>query len=421
MTTSASRTRSRFDYTKDSITKGIIRLSVPTFGEQIAWNIDGIVEIFWVGRLGPDSLAAMSLGFMFIMFLRAIGLGIRIAGSALVAQRIGGGDAEGASEAAGQAIFLTVIFYIPVTLFGYLLAPHLMILMTRDAEIVRLGAIYLQAGFLVFASVDGIFTLAHLLRGAGEPGISLAGMIPSTALSVTLMPLIVFGAGPLPALGLAGTITAVGIGRLAGIAVMAAFIITGHSRLSLQPRYLRPKPELLRRLISLAWPAGTTNLLERGANIVLLRMIAPFGSLALAAWGVGNRVSVMGRMPGFGLQAALRTMVGQNVGANRPERAWRSVHITMTALAVIMGATASGMYLYAEEVVRFFGMKGEAAEVGSLCLRILAFGIPFEAGRRALAGAFQGAADTKPPMVVEGAVRWAIQLPAAYLLAFPLE
>lgn len=420
MTKVQSSARARFDYTKGPIAKGILRLSIPTFGEQLAWNIDGIVEIFWVGRLGPDSLAAMSLGFLFIMFLRSLGLGIRIAGSALVAQRVGSGDAEGASAAAGQAIFLTGIFYVPVTILGYLFAPHLMIFMTRDPEIVRLGTLYLRAGFIVFASLDGIFTFAHLLRAAGEPGISLAGMITSTTISVTLMPLLVFGAGPVPALGLAGTITSVGLGRLAGAAVMAAFMAGGHSRLSLRPRYLRPRPELLRRLISLAWPAGATNLLERGANLVLLRMIAPFGALPLAAWGIGNRVSVMGRMPGFGLQAALRTMVGQNVGANRPERAWKSVHITLAVLAVIMGVTASGIFLYAGEVVRFFGMKGEAAEVGVLCLRILAFGLPFEAGRRSLAGAFQGAADTKPPMIVEGAVRWGIQLPAAYFLAFPL-
>ncbi len=415
-----ARVRTRYDYTKGSIGWGLARLSLPTFGEQIAWNIDTVVEIFWVGRLGPDRLAGMALAFLIIMLMRSIGLGIRIAGSAMVAQRVGGGDNEGAAVFAGQTFILAMAYYLPVTFVGYMAAPGVMSLLTTDLEVVRLGTLYLRAGFMVFAFIDGIFTMAHVMRAAGEPVYSLSGMIVSTTISVALMPLLVFGAGPFPGLDLAGTILSVGLGRMCGVITITAILASGRSRLRLRGRHLRPRPAVLRRLLGLAWPAAATNLLERGASIVLVRMLSVFGVLALAAWGLGNRIALLGRMPGFGLQAAVRTMVGQSVGAGRPDRARRSVQLALWILILIMGVTATSLFIYANEVVGFFGLKGEAASVGALCVRILVLGLPFETWRRVLAGAFQGGADTKPPMAVEAVVRWAVQLPAAYLVSLPL-
>lgn len=415
-----ARPRRHYDYTQGSIGRAIFRLAVPSCLEQVSWNLDTMAELYWVGHLGTDYLAAISLCFMTIFFLRAIGLGIRIAGSALVAQRVGGGDTEGASVVTAQTMLLACMYYLLVTAGGYLLAPYIMAVLTSDPEVLRLGTSYLRASFLFFASLDGLFTIVNQVRAAGEPGLTLAGMVTATTVSVTTMPLFMFGVGSLPGLGLAGSAVAVGTGRLSGSLLMIFFLTSGWSRLNLRAAHFRPKPDLMRRMIRLGWPAAAQNLLERSSNLILLKMLALFGPVVLAAWGVGNRVTTVSRMPGFGLQSAVRTLVGQNVGAGFPERALLSFKYSMASLIVVMGVATFLLLHEAETVVTFFGLTGEAIDVGVLSVRILSVGLLFETIRRMTAGAFQGAGNTKPPMVVEGAVRWGFQLPAAYLAAFPL-
>ena len=420
MARSRAKAAGKYDYTKGSIGRGLLRLAAPSCLEPIAWNADTLVEIFWVGRLGPEYLAAVSLSFMIIFFFRAVGFGIRIAGSALVAQRVGAGDAGRASHAAGQALLLAGAHYVLISALGWLCAPHLLGLLTPDAGVARVGADYLRASFLAFAFVDGIFTASHQLKAAGEPGKSLIALGASTLAAVALIPLLVFGMGPLPALGLPGAAFGIGAGRAIGLCVALWILASGRSRLRVGWAHLRPHPPTMRRIASLGWPAAAQNMIERGALLVLLKLLALFGPVALAAWSIGNRLGTVSRLPGFGVQSAVRTMVGQNVGAGLPERARRSVHLAMAGLCVVMCGVTLLLYFYAEEIVLLFGMRGEGIGVGAACVRILSVGTLFEAVRRMLAGAFQGAANTKPPMIVEAFTRWGLQLPLAYFAALPL-
>ena len=413
-------TEKRYDYTKGSISRGLFRLAVPSCLEPIAWNADILVEIFWVGRLGPEYLAAVSLSFMIIFFFRAIGFGIRIAGSALVAQRIGAKEPERASHAAGQAFLLAGIYYVAISILGYLLASHLLGLLTFNTNVVRVGVGYLQASFLTIAFVDGIFTVSHMLKSSGEPGKSLIGLGVSTLLSITFIPLLVFGIGPFAGFGLPGSAIGIGLGRIIGILVVLWLLTSGRSRLRIRLVHLKPHLKSMRRIILLGWPAAAQNLLERGALLILLKILALFGPLVLAAWSIGNRLGTFSRLPGFGIQSAVRTMVGQNVGANRPDRALKSVYLAMAGLFAIMCGVTFLLYFYAREIVLIFGMTNEGIDVGVMCVRILTIGTLFEAIRRMLAGAFQGAANTKPPMVVEAFIRWGFQIPLAYFAALPL-
>ncbi len=410
----------RFDYTKGSIGFGLFRLAVPSFLEPIAWNADTLVEIFWVGRLGPEYLAAVSLSFMIIFFFRAVGFGIRIAGSALVAQRIGAKEPEHASHVAGQAFLLAGIYYVAISILGYMLSSHLLGLLTSDANVMRVGVGYLQASFLTIAFVDGIFTVSHQLKAAGEPGKSLIGLGVSTLMSITFIPLLIFGLGPFTGLGLPGSAFGIGLGRIMGIFIVLWILTSGRSHLHIRLIHLKPHAETMRRIILLGWPAAAQNLLERGALLILLKILALFGPLVLAAWAIGNRLGTFSRLPGFGIQSAVRTMVGQNIGANRPDRALKSVHLAMAGLFVIMCGVTFVLYFYAKEIVLIFGMKNEGIDVGVICVRILTIGTLFEAIRRMLAGAFQGAANTKPPMVVEAFIRWGFQVPLAYFAAMQL-
>ena len=414
------KTRNRYDYTKGSIGWAITRLSIPMCVEQIIRNIDGVLEIYWIGVLGPEFLAATSLGFTTVLFLRAVGFGVRISGQALIAQRIGAGDGPGASVVAGQTILFLLSYALVFTIIGLIYSPQIISLLTSDPELIRLGSDYMRAGFMVFIAWEGMFVFSNILRGAGEPGYTLTAMIAGVCVSITAVPLLIFGAGPIPALGIAGGFLGMGAGRFTGWMVMLYIVATGRSRIKLRPSDLWPRPAVIGRVFALAWPVSVQNLLERGASIILLRMLSPFGPFALAAWAVGNRITLIARMPSFGLQGSVRTLVGQNVGAGLPERAARTVKIALITLTAVMGAVSVGMFVLAPEIVVIFGMKGEAAGIGAMALRILSVGLVVESGRRVLAGAFQGSGQTKPPMLVEGIVRWAVQIPAAFVMAVPL-
>lgn len=406
-----------YDYTRGSVGWAITRLSVPICGERILRNLDGLLEIYWLGVMGPRFLAAASLGFIVLLFIRSVSFGLRIAGQALVAQRVGADDGAGAATMAGQAILLVGAFSLAAALLGFFLAPLLMGLMTREAQIAALGVAYVRAGFAVLPAVEGMFVIGQILRGTGEPGITIAGVVASTALTLVFVPLLMFGSGPVPALGIAGSFLGIGVGRLGGLLTMLACIARGRSRLALGWGDLRPHRPALFRVVRLAWPAIAQNLLERGAHVLMVRMLSPFGAGALAAWSVGNRVTMIARMPGFGLQSAVRTLVGQNLGADRPGRAARTVWLAVCALIVLMAMASLALFVWAGEVVSFFGMREDAA-TGVMALRILCAGLLMESVRRVMAGAFQGASRSKPPMMVEGVVRWGVQIPLAYLLSF---
>jgi putative MATE family efflux protein len=412
--------RALYDYTKGSVGWGITRLSAPMCVEQVVRNFDSVLEVFWIGQLGPKYLAASSLGFMTVLFLRSFGFGIRVSGQALVAQRIGAADSEGASVYAGQSLFVLGIYSLVFSIGGFILSPFIMGLMTSDSEIARIGTIYIRAGFSVFVVWEGMFMMSQILRGAGEPGYTLIAMVLGSCVSIMAVPLLIFGGGPIPALGIAGGFLGLGTGRLTGMIVMTMVISKGHSRVKLRWADLWPRPEIILRMVSLAWPVSVQNLLERGANLILLRLLSTFGAFALAAWTIGNRITLLGRMPSFGFQSSVRTLVGQNLGAGLPERAISAVRLSLTALGILMGVVTISLSLYAEDLVGLFGLKNEAASVGAMALRILSAGILMESVRRVVAGAFHGAARSKPPMVVEGVVRWGVQLPAAFLMAYPL-
>ena len=198
-------------------------------------------------------------------------------------------------------------------------------------------------------------------------------------MAITFIPLLVFGLGPFTGFGLPGSAIGIGIGRIIGILVVLWILTSGRSRLRIRWIHLKPHAQTMRRIILLGWPAAAQNLIERGALLILLKILALFGPLVLAAWSIGNRLGTFSRLPGFGIQSAVRTMVGQNVGANRPDRALKSVYLAMAGLFVMMCGVTFLLYFYAREIVLIFGMENEGVNVGVVCVRILTIGTLFEA------------------------------------------
>jgi len=411
-----------YNFTKGRISRGVSRIAIPSCLENVCWNLDALVEVYWIGRLGgAEYLAAVSLAFMIIFFLRAVGFGFRTAGSALVAQKIGSGDDLGAKFAAAQTILLAFIYYLCVSILGFVFSPFLMSLLTEDAKVLSLGISYLQTSFLFFAFVDGIFTIGHQFRASGEPRFSLYGQLCSPIISFFSVPFFIHGFSGFSGLGLCGGAIGVGTGRLIGVSLMFFIILTGRSKISFGIKEIYPNFQLICQIVKIGWPAATQNLLERGSSLILLKILSIFGPVYLAAWTVGNRISLLARNPSFGIQAALRTMVGQNIGAKKFDRATDSVKFSLLVLIVLMGSIAFLLFIFAENLSKFFGLKDDLSiKVATLSLRILSVGLFFEAIFRMILGAFHGAANTKPPMIVEFFTRWFVQIPAAYIISIVL-
>jgi len=417
------RKTNSYNFTKGRVSRGIFRIAIPSCLENVCWNLDALVEVYWIGRLGgPEYLAAVSLAFMIIFFLRAIGFGFRTAGSALVSQKIGSGDTLGAKFAAAQTILLAFVYYLSISVFGFIFSPFLMSLLTEDEKVLSLGIEYLQTSFLFFAFVDGIFTIGHQFRASGEPRFSLYGQLCSPIISFFSVPFFIHGFFGFHGFGLSGGAIGVGMGRFIGVCLMFLIIFTGRSKISFGAKEMLPNSKLIWQIIKIGWPAATQNLLERGSSLILLKILSIFGPVYLAAWTVGNRISLLARNPSFGIQSALRTMVGQNIGAREFNRATNSVKFSLLVLIVLMGSIAILLFLFAENLSEFFGLKDELSiKVSVLCLRILSVGLFFEAIFRMILGAFHGAANTKPPMIVEFFTRWFVQIPVAYVISIVLD
>jgi len=413
--------KKNINYTDGPIGHNVYLIATPIFFELVAWNIDSILEVYWIGRLGASALAAMTIAFITLICVRAGGMGIRVPAQALVAQHIGSGDKEKAALVAGQTFLLQFLYFMPISFLGIIFAPFLVSFFSSEEPLRSLAITCLRSGLITVMFVDGIFTIGNLLRGAGDVNLSLRGMIVSSSVVFWAMPLLIFGYGYIPSFKIAGVFLGLGFGRLIGCIVMIFFLFSGRSKIPLKSRHLKPNKKQLFQIISLGWPAMGQMLFERSANVVLVWMMAPFGAISLAAWSIGSRVNNMGRMPGFVLQSSSRTLIGQNIGAGKMERAVLSARFILCVLFFIMILVTSGFFYWAKEIVVFFGMEKEGAKTAETCFQILSIGVGFEATRRVVAGIFEGSADTKPPMIIEGLIRWGVLLPAAFLLSHIFE
>ena len=225
------------------------------------------------------------------------------------------------------------------------------------------------------------------------------------------------GFGSFEGIGIAGSFFGIGLGRSVGFLIMLFYLLKGWSQVFLKLRFFLPNLEIISSLLSIAWPATVQNLLERGSYLLLLRILTPFGADALAAWGVGNRVTMIARLPCFGLQGSTRTLVGQNLGASKPNRAISTVQYTLTILVGIMGFLSVAQFFFSRDISIFFGLVGSSTPIASFALRVFSFGLIMESIRRVMAGAFQGAGNSKPPMLTQIIVSWILMLPTAFYLS----
>ncbi|HEY0014980.1 MAG TPA: MATE family efflux transporter [Longimicrobium sp.] len=408
---------SHHDYTDGPIGRSILLLSVPMVLEMAMESVFAIVDIFFVSRLGADAVAAVGLTESLLAIVYALAMGLGIGATALVARRIGEKDAEGAAHSAVQAILLALIISAVLGIAGSLLAPHLLGLMGASPEVIRTGTGYARVMLGGEAAIIILFVVNAIFRGAGDAAIAMRVLWLANLINIVLCPCFIFGLGPFPRLGVTGAAVATTIGRSAGAAFALWRLSRPDGRIPVARRHLRPDWAAMGRILRLSSTATLQMLIGTASWIGMARIVAAFGSPVLAGYTVGMRVVIFALLPSFGLSNAAATMVGQGLGAGKPERAERAVWKACTYNLVFLGVVGLVFVVLAGPIIRFFSTDPEVVRHGAAALRVVAAGFPLYAYGMVLTQAFNGAGDTWTPTWINLAVFWAFEIPAAYLLS----
>lgn len=409
------------DYTEGNLNKAIFMLSIPMILEMIMESLFAVVDVFFVSKVSVNAVATVGLTESVMMVVYSIAVGLSMAATATVARRIGEKDPQAASVAAVQAMILGLSAALLIGVTGAIFAKDVLRLMGGSPELVAEGYGYTRWIFLGNVSLMMLFLINAIFRGAGDASIAMRSLWLANGLNMVLDPLFIFGLGPIPAMGVEGAAIATTTGRTVGVLYQLYYLFDGGSRIKITVRALVVKWDVLRKMVKVSVGGIGQFLIESASWIFLMRVMSLFGEEALAGYTISFRVLVFTLLPSWGLANAAGTLVGQNLGAMKPDRAETSVWRTALINVVFLGIIGAIFLIFAEQVITIFTPETTVVAFGTLSLQIICLGYVFFAYGMVLVQAFNGAGDTKTPTVINVFVFWIFQIPFAYWLAVVME
>jgi putative MATE family efflux protein len=409
------------DFTQGPIGRAILLLAIPMVLEVALESIFAVADIFWVSHLGANAVASVGVTESLLTMIYALAMGLGIGATAVVARRIGEKDPEGAARAAAQALVLALLVSLVLGVLGALLAPRLLALMGATPDVIATGRGYATIMLGGEASVIILFVVNAIFRGAGDAAIAMRVLWLANIINIILGPLLIFGPGPFPALGVTGAAVATTIGRSTGAIYAVVRLFRHDSRVPVGGRHLRFDFGVMRQILSLSGSATLQNLIGMASWVGLVRILAGFGSAALAGYTIAVRLIIFALLPSWGLSNAAATMVGQSLGAKQPGRAETSVWRAGGYNAVFLTAVGVLFFIAAPLILRAFTSEPEVTRYAASCLRIVALGFPLYAYGMVLTQSFNGAGDTWTPTWLNFLCFWVFEIPFAWWLAHPLE
>ena len=408
---------SALDYTTAPIGHSIVMLAVPMVMEMAMESIFVVADVFWVAHLGANAVATVGLTESMLTLIYSMAMGLSIGAMALVARRIGEGDPDRAARAGVQAIVLGILISLLIALVGAWNAPQLLRLMGASDEVVATGSTYTRVMMGGNATIVLLFLINAVFRGAGDAAIAMRVLWIGNAINIVLGPCLIFGPGPFPALGVTGAAVATNIGRGTAVLVQFLTLMRWGSRIRVAKRHLSVDPGTMGTVLRLSGSGTLQILIATASYVALVRILSRFGSAALAGYTIGIRLIIFALLPSFGISNAAATMVGQNLGAKKPDRAERAVWTAAFYNFVFLGAIGVLFLAGARVIVAFFTTDPTVASYAVSCLRIVSLGFVFYAYGMVLTQSFNGAGDTWTPTLINLLVFWAIELPLAWVLS----
>ena len=408
------------DFTEGPVGRSIFILAVPMVLEMVMESVFAVVDVFVVAHLGAEAVATVGLTESLMTILYAIAFGLSIGAGAMVARRIGEKNPEAAAHTAAQVILFGAMMSLLLGILGVAFAPQLLRLMGGSADVlthVSFTRIMLGGNITVVM----LFLLNATLRSSGDAAAAMRVLWLANAINIVLCPTLVLGLGPVPALGIKGAAIATTIGRSIGAVFALSRLFKPGSRVELHARHFAFDPALIVRVIRLSSAATIQVFIGMASWIGLVRILAGFGSAALAGYTIGIRIVIFALLPSAGLANAAATMVGQALGARKPARAEQVVWTAGRYGMWFLGTVGAAFVLLAPSIVAIFTSDPAVATYATRTLRTIALGFPFYAYGMVFTQSFNGAGDTRTPTYINLFVFWLFEIPLAWLLAGPLD
>lgn len=409
------------DYTTGAVGPALVLLSVPMVLEMAMESLFAVVDVFFVSRVGADAVATVGVTESMLTIVYTVALGLGIGATAVVARRIGEKDDDGAAQAAAQSIALGLVVAVVVGAIGFAYAEPLMRAMGATPEMIASSLGYTQVMFAGNVTVTLLFLINAIFRGAGDPAIAMRVLWLGNAINMVLDPILIFGLGPVPAMGVTGAAIATNIGRGVAVAVQLWTLTSGRSRIRIRRRHLELVPSVMWNVCRLSGTGFLQILIDTSSYIGLVRVISAFGSDALAGYTIGIRMVIFAMLPAWGLANAAATMVGQALGARDAARAEQAVWKAGLYNAVVLGVVGALFILFARPIVAVFTGDAAVSTYAISCLRIVSAGFVFFAYGLVFTQSFNGAGDTWTPTWINLVCFWLLQIPLAWMLAIRLE
>ncbi len=406
-----------FVYTEGSINKAIFFLAVPMIFEMIMESLFAVVDVYFVSKISVNAVATVGLTESVMMIIYSIGVGLSMATTAIIARRVGEKNHKRAGDAAFQSILFAALISLILGVSGYFFAEDILRMMGGTPELISQGLGYTKVMYAFNFTAIFLFLLNAVFRGAGNPMLAMISLWVANGLNMILDPLLIFGYGPIPAMGIEGAAIATNIGRGVGILIQLYFLLKGIGTVRVGLSNIVIRFKTIWELIKISAGGIGQFLVESASWIFLVRIMAHFGEEALAGYTIAFRVIIFTLLPSWGMANAAATLVGQNLGANQPERAEQSVWKTAWYNTAFLLLVSIVFFAFAKPILGLFGQNEAVSEIGMSALKIICTGYIFFSYGMVIGQAFNGAGDTLTPLVISLIVFWLIQIPLAYLLA----
>lgn len=408
------------DFTTGSIDKAIVLLSIPMILEMMMESLFAVVDIYFVSKIGEKAVATVGMTESILTLVYSLGIGLSAAATAMVARRIGEGDREAAALAGAQVILIALVLSFLVAVPGFIFAEDILLFMGNDPEMAAAGQGFIRIMLTFNLPIFLLWMLNGIFRGAGDASTAMRSLWLANGINIVLSPSLIFGLGPLPELGLEGAAIGTSIGRSVGVAYQLYHLFVVGKIVKLRRDHFRPVGNVIRKLLELG--AGTTGqyIIASASWIFMMYILGQIGTSVTAGYTIAIRIVIFTILPSWGMANAAATLVGQNLGANRPDRAEKSVWRTGW---FNFGYMASVGIIYIVFAPFFIGLFSDDAAIvahGALALRILAGGYVLFGWGMILSQAINGAGDTRTPTLLNFVCFWLIEMPLGYMLALQL-
>jgi putative MATE family efflux protein len=406
------------DYTQGSIRGAIVLLAIPMILELSLESVFAVVDMFFVGKLGANAIAAVGLTELSITLVYSLAIGLSTAATAVVARRIGEKDPDAAAHAGMQSLLIAFIMTAVISTIGVIFAPDILRIMGASPDVVKDGAVFTRIMLGGSIVIILLFLINGIFRGAGDASIAMKSLWVASFLNIILCPCLINGYGPFPALGLKGAAIATTIGRGIGVLYQCFHLYRGKGMIKIKPSHFKLDLPVIKTLIVVAWPATLQFIIQSGSWIVMGILVARTGGTeATAGYQIAIRNIVFFILPAWGLSNAAATLVGQNLGAKQPERAEQSVLLATKYNAVFMAAVMLLFLFCSSPIISIFTNDYEVHRMGTLALQVIGSGYIFYGIAMVMMQSLNGAGDSRTPTWINLFGFWLFQIPFAWLLA----